>query len=58
MADRLAVLIFRVGERTDDEVADEVVKYLEAPPDWRFEVAAVVTSERELKRLTMGMWNA
>lgn len=56
--DRLAVLIFRVSGDTDDEVADEVVKYLEAPSDWSFELAAVVTSEQEFKRLSFGMWNA
>lgn len=54
--DRLAVLIFRVSDDTTDDVAEGVVTMMDAPPDWGFESASVVTSEDEFKRLTWGMW--
>jgi hypothetical protein len=57
MADRLAVLIFRVSEQTDDDIAEQVVSEMVSPADWSFESAAVVTSEEEFKRLSWGMWS-
>lgn len=56
MADRLAVLIFRVSDDTDDDVVDAVVACLEAPQDWTFESGSVVTSEQAFKSLSFGMW--
>lgn len=56
MTDRLAILIFRVGEQTDDDVAEREVSAMVPPTDWTFEGASVVTSEDQFKRLTWGMW--
>lgn len=56
MADRLAVLIFSVGEGTDDETVQREVSMMIPPPDWTFELGTVVTSEPEFEHLTDGMW--
>jgi hypothetical protein len=56
MTDRLAVLIFRVSEATDDDVAEGVVSQMVPPADWTFEGAAVVTDQDAYARLTWGMW--
>lgn len=56
VSDRYAVLIFAVGESTDDAVADEVVADLVAPSDWRFESASVVTGPAAFRRLDADLW--
>ena len=57
MADRFAVLVFKCGPETTDESLDEFVAQLwDAPKDWTFQAANVVTDEREYRSAMWGAW--